>query len=590
MALTVRRFDAIVVGAGGAGMRAALELARGGLKVAVLSKVFPTRSHTVAAQGGIAAPLANSTEDNWHWHMYDTVKGSDYLGDQDAIEYMCRRAIEVVVELEHMGMPFDRLENGKIYQRPFGGHTQDYGSAKMAMRACAAADRTGHAMLHTLYQQNVRANTQFFVEWMALDLIREPQDGAVVGVTALEMETGELAILQAKAVLLATGGAGRIFFSSTNAFINTGDGLGMTARAGLPLQDMEFYQFHPTGVYGAGILITEGVRGEGGYLLNKNGERFMERYAPNAKDLASRDVVSRAMTTEIKEGRGCGEHADHVLLKLDHLGPEVINHRLPGIREISIKFANVDPVREPIPVVPTAHYMMGGIPTNYMGQVVAPEGNTKEGIVPGLYAAGECACVSVHGANRLGTNSLLDLVVFGKSSGEQMIKDIRAQPSPHRNLPKDAGEATRARVARLDSATSGERVADVQLDLRRAMQAHCSVFRFPEDLVAGVEKLKQLAARSQKTFIADKSKVYNTARVEAFELENLIECAMATIVSAEARKESRGAQARADFPDRDDKNWMKHTLWYKEGSRLDYKPVHLKPLTVPTMEPKVRTY
>ena len=590
MALSVRRFDAIVVGAGGAGMRAALELSRGGLKVAVLTKVFPTRSHTVAAQGGIAAPLANSTEDNWHWHMYDTVKGSDYLGDQDAIEYMCRRAIEVVVELEHMGMPFDRLENGKIYQRPFGGHTQDYGSAKMAMRACAAADRTGHAMLHTLYQQNVRANTQFLVEWMALDLIREPQDGAIVGVTALEMETGEVSILQAKAVLLATGGAGRIYFSSTNAFINTGDGLGMTARAGLPLQDMEFYQFHPTGVYGAGVLITEGVRGEGGYLLNKNGERFMERYAPNAKDLASRDVVSRAMTTEIKEGRGCGEHADHVLLKLDHLGPEVINHRLPGIREIAIKFANVDPIREPIPVVPTVHYMMGGVPTNYMGQVVAPEGASKEAIVPGLYAAGECACVSVHGANRLGTNSLLDLVVFGKSSGEQVIKDLRSMPTPHRNLPKDAGEATRARVARLDSATSGERVADVLNDLRRTMQAHCGVFRFPEDLAAGVEKLKQIAARSQKTFIADKSKVYNTARVEAFELENLVECAMATIVSAEARKESRGAQARADFPDRDDKNWMKHTLWYKEASRLDYKPVHLKPLTVQTMEPKVRTY
>ena len=369
--MIVRRFDAIVVGAGGSGMRAALELARANLKVAVLSKVFPTRSHTVAAQGGIAAPLANTTEDNWHWHMYDTVKGSDYLGDQDAIEYMCRRAIEVVVELEHMGMPFDRLENGRIYQRPFGGHTQDYGSPKMAMRACAAADRTGHAMLHTLYQQNVRANTQFLVEWMALDLVRDPQDGAVVGVTALEMETGELYLLQGKAVLLATGGAGRMFFSSTNAFINTGDGLGMVARAGLPLEDMEFYQFHPTGVYGAGVLITEGVRGEGGYLLNKKGERFMERYAPNAKDLASRDVVSRAMTTEIKEGRGCGPEGDHVLLKLDHLGPEVINERLPGIREISVKFANADPVRDPIPVVPTAHYMMGGIPTNYLGQVAS---------------------------------------------------------------------------------------------------------------------------------------------------------------------------------------------------------------------------
>jgi succinate dehydrogenase / fumarate reductase, flavoprotein subunit len=588
--IPTRRFDAIVVGAGGSGMRAALELARANLKVAVLSKVFPTRSHTVAAQGGIAAPLANSTEDNWHWHMYDTVKGADYLGDQDAIEYMCRRAVEVVVELEHMGMPFDRLDNGKIYQRPFGGHTQNYGSPKMAMRACAAADRTGHAMLHTLYQQNVRANTQFFVEWMALDLIRDPQDGAVVGVTALEMETGELSILQAKAVLLATGGGGRIYHATTNAFINTGDGLGMVARAGLPLEDMEFWQFHPTGVAGAGVLITEGVRGEGGYLLNKNGERFMERYAPNAKDLASRDVVSRAMTTEIKEGRGCGPDADHVLLKLDHLGPEVINQRLPGIREISIKFANADPIREPVPVVPTVHYQMGGVPTNYMGQVVVPEGNSKEAIVPGLYAAGECACVSVHGANRLGTNSLLDLLVFGKASGEQVIKDLVLQPRAQRNLPKDAGELSRARLARLDSASSGERVVDVLNDLRRTMQAHCGVFRFPDDLVEGVRKIQVIAERASRMFIADKSKVFNTARVEALELENLVETAVSTMVSAEARKESRGAQARADFPERDDKNWMKHTLWYKEGNRLDYKPVHQKPLSVATMEPKVRTY
>src|SRR3954468_3035783 len=589
MNLTVRKFDAIVVGAGGSGMRTALELARANLKVAVLSKVFPTRSHTVAAQGGIAAPLANSGEDNWHWHMYDTVKGSDYLGDQDAIEYMCRRAIEVVVELEHMGMPFDRLESGKIYQRPFGGHTQNYGSAKMAMRACAAADRTGHAMLHTLYQQNVRSNTQFFVEWMALDLIRDPQDGAGVAVTARERETGELFVLQGKAILLATGGAGRIFNATTNAFINTGDGLGMAARAGLPLEDMEFWQFHPTGVAGSGVLITEGVRGEGGYLLNKNGERFVERYAPNMKDLASRDVVSRAMATEIKEGRGVGPESDHLLLKLDHLGVELIDSKLPGIREIAKKFANIDPVTTPIPVVPTVHYQMGGVPTNYHGEVVAPDGNNPEAPVPGFYAAGECACASVHGANRLGTNSLTDLLVFGKASGDRMIAFLRENPG-HKDLPADAADRSLARLARLENQKGGENVYDVGNEIRRTMQTHCGVFRFPDLLSAGVEKIKQVAQRAQRMEIKDKSRVFNTARVEALEIENLIEVGLASLISAEARKESRGAHDRADFPHRDDVNWLKHTLWYKEGNRLAYKPVHLKPLTAETFVPKERTY
>ena len=436
MAVVKRTFDVVVVGAGGAGMRAALTLSEAGLKVAVLSKVFPTRSHTVAAQGGIAASLGNVSEDNWHWHMYDTVKGSDYLGDQDAIEFMCRAAPEVVYELEHFGMPFDRTDSGKIYQRPFGGHMQDYGKNPV-QRACAAADRTGHALLHTLYQRNVQANTNFFVEWMALDLIRD-QDGDVLGVVAMEIETSEVMILQARATLFATGGAGRIFQASTNAYINTGDGLGMAARAGIPLEDMEFFQFHPTGVHGAGVLITEGVRGEGGYLINKDGERFMSRYAPNAKDLASRDVVSRAMATEIKEGRGCGKDADHVLLKLDHLGESVISHRLPGIREIAIKFAHVDPVKDPIPVVPTAHYMMGGIPTNYHGQVVTPhqsgsEGGGPEEIVQGFYAVGECACVSVHGANRVGCNSLLDLIVFGREAARQIWHFTRT-PRPCRPM------------------------------------------------------------------------------------------------------------------------------------------------------------
>jgi len=586
MGIATRQFDAVVVGAGGSGLRAALQLAEANLRVAVLSKVFPTRSHTVAAQGGVSASLGNEEPDNWHWHMYDTVKGSDYLGDQDAIEFMCRKANEAVIELEHYGMPFDRLDNGKIYQRPFGGHTSNYGE-RAVKRACAAADRTGHAMLHTLYQRNVRANTQFFVEWMALDLIRN-QAGDVLGVVAMEMETGEVTILHAKATLLATGGAGRIYAASTNAFINTGDGLGMAARAGIPLEDMEFWQFHPTGVAGAGVLITEGVRGEGGFLLNKNGERFMERYAPTVKDLASRDVVARAMATEIKEGRGAGKEADHILLKLDHLGADIIDKRLPGIREIAKKFANVDPAKDPIPVVPTCHYQMGGVPTNMHGQVLA--GHAGGAIVKGLYAAGECACVSVHGANRLGTNSLLDLLVFGKASGEQVVKDLKSDAIAHQELPKDAADRALSRLARLDSAKSGESVHEVGAELRRTMQMHCGVFRFPDSLAEGVRKINEVARRAGSLYFKDKSKVFNTARVEALELENLVEVAVSTMVSAHARQESRGAHDRSDFPNRDDVNWMKHSFWYKEGNRLEYRPVNLKPLTVESFEPKARVY
>ncbi|MDC8445779.1 MAG: succinate dehydrogenase flavoprotein subunit [Nitrosomonas sp.] len=568
-------------------MRAALQLSEAGLKVAVLSKVFPTRSHTVSAQGGIAASLGNVTEDNWHWHMYDTVKGSDYLGDQDAIEFMCRQANEVVYELEHFGMPFDRLENGKIYQRPFGGQSQNFGGAQ-ATRSCAAADRTGHALLHTLYQRNVSANTQFFVEWMGLDLIRDAQ-GDVLGITAMEMETGEVMLLQAKATLFATGGGGRIFQANTNALINTGDGLGMAARAGIPLEDMEFWQFHPTGIHGVGVLISEAVRGEGGYLINRDGERFMERYAPNAKDLASRDVVARAMTLEIKEGRGCGDDHDHLLLKLDHLGADIIKSRLPGIRELAIKFAHADPIHDPIPVVPTAHYMMGGIPTNYYGQVVAPYKTGPEEVVTGFYAVGECACVSVHGANRLGTNSLLDLVVFGRAAANQIIEDLKNNLH-HKPLPADAAEKSLSRLARLENQTDGENVAQVTDALCKTMQTYCGVFRFEDTLLQGVEKIKAVAERIGRTEIKDKSKVFNTARIEALELDNMKEVAVATMFSAEARRESRGAHARDDFPERDDDNWLKHTLFFSDDQRLDYKPVRLKPLTVDSFPPKKRTY
>ncbi|HNQ03712.1 MAG TPA: succinate dehydrogenase flavoprotein subunit [Thiobacillaceae bacterium] len=581
-----RSFDAVIVGGGGAGLRAALQLARADLKVAVLSKVFPTRSHTVSAQGGITAALANVSDDNWHWHMYDTVKGSDYLGDQDAIEFMCRNAPSAVYELEHMGLPFSRLDNGKIYQRPFGGQSKNYGG-EQAVRTCAAADRTGHALLHTLYQRNIAARTQFFDEFFALDLVRD-QEGYILGVVALEIESGEAWLFEARATLLATGGACRIFRHSTNAHINTGDGLGMVLRAGLPLEDMEFWQFHPTGIPEVGSLITEGVRGEGGYLLNRDGEAFMARYAPNARDLASRDVVSRAIAQELLAGRGCGEHGDYVHLKIDHIGADRIKERLPGIRELSMQFAGVDPILAPIPVTPTAHYMMGGIPTSLHAQVVAPVRYGPEEPVPGLYAAGECACVSVHGANRLGGNSLLDLVVFGRAAGEHMLGHLADNPFP-RPVPEEAVDRVMARLARWER-PGEERVADVRVGMQKVMQAHCGVYRNADILRTGLERLTQMADRLAHAGLTDRSRVFNTARLEALELENLMAVARATLVSALAREESRGAHAREDFPDRNDTHWLRHTLYSQAQDQLDYKPVRLKPLTVETFQPKERSY
>ena len=594
--LPKRKFDVVIIGAGGSGMRASLQLANAGLNVAVLSKVFPTRSHTVAAQGGIAASLSNMNEDNWDYHFYDTVKGGDWLGDQDAIEFMCREAPKVVYELEHFGMPFDRNPDGTIYQRPFGGHTSNHGE-KAVQRACAAADRTGHAMLHTLYQQNVKARTNFFVEWMALDLIRDAE-GDVVGVTALEMETGDLHILEAKTVLMATGGAGRIFAASTNAFINTGDGLGIAARAGIPLQDMEFWQFHPTGVHGAGVLLTEGCRGEGAILRNSNGERFMERYAPAYKDLATRDFVSRCMDQEIKEGRGCGPNKDYINLDMTHLGVETIMKRLPSVFEIGHNFANVDITKEPIPVVPTNHYQMGGIPSSITGQVVAPKNGVNE-VVNGLYAVGECSCVSVHGANRLGCNSLLDLVVFGRAAGNHIV-EFNQKNKAHKPLPADAADISLERLNRLDTATSGEYSQNVADDIRAAMQLHAGVFRTQASMDEGVTKIAKLRERVGKITLADKSKIFNTARIEALEVENMIEVAQATIVSAAARHECRGAHSVQDYDraaddadcplGRDDTNWLKHTLWDKKTNSLSYKPVNMKPLTAESVPLKVRTF
>jgi succinate dehydrogenase / fumarate reductase flavoprotein subunit len=589
MAIRTISFDGVIVGGGGAGMRAALQLAQSGYKTAVISKVFPTRSHTVSAQGGITCAIASADpNDDWRWHMYDTVKGSDYIGDQEAIEYMCSVGPEAIFELEHMGLPFSRTEEGRIYQRPFGGQSKNYGEGGQAARTCAAADRTGHALLHTLYQNNMKNKTVFFNEWFAVDLVKN-QDGAVVGVIAICMETGETVFVKSKATVFATGGAGRIYASTTNAHINTGDGVGMALRANVPVQDMEMWQFHPTGIYGAGTLVTEGCRGEGGYLINKDGERFMERYAPNAKDLAGRDVVARSMVLEILEGRGCGPEGDHVFLKLDHLGEEVLESRLPGICELSRTFAHADPVKEPIPVVPTCHYMMGGIPTNVHGQAITQDAHGNDQIVPGLYACGEVACVSVHGANRLGGNSLLDLVVFGRASGLFIESALREGIEMRDASDSDLDQAM-SRLNRLNAAKGGEKTAELRKEMQGIMQNYFGVFRRGDYMKEGVEKLRALRPRIENVELTDKSQAFNTARIEALELQNLFEVAEATAISAEVRTESRGAHAREDFQERDDENWLCHSMYFPETKSVGKRGVNFKPRTVPTFEPKIRTY
>ena len=582
-------FDGVIVGGGGSGLRAAVQLAQSGYKTAVISKVFPTRSHTVSAQGGITCAIASADpDDDWRWHMYDTVKGSDYIGDQDAIEYMTSVGPEAIFELEHMGLPFSRTDEGRIYQRPFGGQSKNFGEGGQAARTCAAADRTGHALLHTLYQTNMKNNTVFFNEWFATDLVKN-SDGAVVGVMAICIETGETVYVKSRATVFATGGAGRIYASTTNAHINTGDGIGMALRAGFPVQDMEMWQFHPTGIYGAGSLVTEGCRGEGGYLINKDGERFMERYAPNAKDLAGRDVVARSMVLEVLEGRGCGPEGDHVFLKLDHLGEEVLESRLPGILELSRTFAHADPVKEPIPVVPTCHYMMGGIPTNVNGQALTLDADGNDQIIPGLYACGEAACVSVHGGNRLGGNSLLDLVVFGRASG-LFIENALRDGIDMRDASEDDIDQANQLLVRLNASSDGEKAGDLRKELQNTMQTYFGVFRKGEFMQEGISKLADLRERIANVHLEDKSQVFNTARVECLELQNLFEVAEATAIAAEARDESRGAHAREDFTERDDVNWLCHSMYYPGDKRVGKRDVNFKPKTVATFEPKARTY